>query len=559
MRLTLTRVILTFGLVVFAGLLAVISSSVFGLSQLKIGGPLYGQLKLESDLIADILPPPEYVIEAHLEALMALREPELLAKHRSRIMKLKADYDERHEFWQKSSLEEPLKSLLVVDSDREVVKFWNVLEQQLLPAIERGDEAAKTAAYLQLNRAYSAHREIIDDIVKRATDLNNSIEAATSGRATILTWLVWGISGLVLLVFLAGLAGVIRGVIRPIVSMTEVMSRLAQGDRTISVPGVERQDEVGAMARALQVFRDNALNVDSLESERSQKAQVEAERKATVQRMADEFDTAIGRIVEAVTSASSELEQAAGRLNGAAETTDRLAQTVASASQDASSSAQSAAAACKQIASSVHQIGRQAQQSQEISQAAVRQAKETNERIGVLSQAADRIGEVVKLINAVAAQTNLLALNATIEAARAGEAGRGFAVVASEVKALAAQTAKATEEISDQIAQMQSATAQSVSAIQTIGGTISEICDISESIAVAVEQQGEATAEIARSVQHAAEGALRVSASIEQVSQGAAETDHASAHVHELSSSLLSESKHLKIEVGKFSGMVRAA
>ncbi|ABE38975.1 chemotaxis sensory transducer [Rhodopseudomonas palustris BisB5] len=559
MRPKLSRVILIFGLVVFAGLVAVIASSVYGLSQLKIGGPLYAQLKLQNDLVADILPPPEYVIEAHLEALMALREPSELFTHRDRIVKLKADYNERHEFWQKSALEEPLKKELVVDSDREVSKFWNVLERQLLPAIEQGDEAAKSAAYKQLFQAYAAHREIIDDIVKRATDLNTSVEASTAERATILTWLVWGISGVVLLVFFAGLAGVIRGVIRPIVGMTDVMSRLAHGDRNIEVPGVDRRDEVGAMARALQVFRDNALNVDSLETERDQKVLAETERKAAMQQIANEFDTAIGRIVDAVTTASSELEHAAGRLNGAAETTDHLAQSATTVSQESSSNAQSAASACKQIATSVLEIAQQAQQSQEISQAAVRQAEETNGRIAELSHAADRIGEVIKLINAVAAQTNLLALNATIEAARAGEAGRGFAVVASEVKALAAQTAKATEEISEQIAQMQTATAQSVAAIQTIGGTITEICGISESIAAAVEQQGEATAGIARSVQHAADGAMQVSTSMEKIGHGAAETDQASVHVHKLSSSLLSESKHLKIEVEKFSEMVRAA
>jgi methyl-accepting chemotaxis protein len=559
MRTTLSRVILSFGLVVFAGLLAVIGSSTYGLSQLKIGGPLYAQLKLDSDLIADVLPPPEYVVEAHLEALLALREPAQLSKRRDRIVKLKADYDERHEFWRKSALEESLKNELVVESDREVTKFWNVLQNQLLPAIARDEEDGKSTAYAALSQAYTAHRVIIDDIVKRATDRSTATEAATAERARLLSWAVWGISGAVLLTFFAGLAGVIRGVIRPIVGMTDVMSRLAQGDRNIEVPGVDRQDEVGAMARALQVFRDNALNVDNLEIERNQKEQAESERKAAMQQIADEFDTAIGRIVEVVTTASSELEQAAGRLNGAAETTDRLAQSVTTVSQDSSSSAQTAAAACKQIATSVLEIAQQAQQSQQISQAAVRQAQETNGRIAELSQAADRIGEVVKLINAVAAQTNLLALNATIEAARAGEAGRGFAVVASEVKALASQTAKATEEISDQIAQMQTATAQSVAAIQTIGGTITEICGISESIATAVEQQGEATAEIARSVQHAAEGAMQVSTSMAQVSHGAAETDHASAHVHDLSSSLLSESKHLKIEVRRFSEKVRAA
>ncbi len=252
--------------------------------------------------------------------------------------------------------------------------------------------------------------------------------------------------------------------------MTGVMTRLAAGGLDTEIPSLNRSDEVGAMARAVQVFKENALRVQAMESEQAGlKQQAEEDRKIAMGRVADGFEQTIGKIVEAVSSASSEIVLAAGSLTKTAETTHQLTATAASASDLSSANVQSAAAASEQMAASVTEIGRQVQESEQITHAAVRQAEQTNARISDLSKSAGRIGEVVKLIAAVAEQTNLLALNATIEAARAGEAGRGFAVVASEVKALAAQTAKATEEIGTQITQMQSATQQSVAAIQEIG------------------------------------------------------------------------------------------
>lgn len=559
MQLKISRVVLAFGLMISVGLCAIIGVSVYGLSQLKVGGPLYDKLKLDADLVADILPPPEYIIESYLEVTLAMRDPASLTRHRERLVQLKKDYDDRHAYWLTSPLDTVLKDRLVKDSHRQVGMFWNLLDRQLLPAIERGDTAAQTAAYAQLSAAYQAHREIVDDIVKGANASSAATEVATAGRVGTLTALLWGISALVLVMFAIGLAGIVKSVVQPIVRMTDVMSRLARGDLAIAVPGVERGDEVGAMARAVQVFRDNALRVDTMESERNVKARAEADRRTAMQGLADRFDAAVGRIVGAVANASSELEQAARQLIGSADTTGRLAGAVSDASHQSASCAQMAAAACREMALSVQEISRQVQQSREISQAAVEQAEQTNERISHLAQSADRIGEVIKLINAIAAQTNLLALNATIEAARAGDAGRGFAVVASEVKALAAQTAKATDEITGQIAQIQTATAESVSAIHVIGGTIAQLRGISGTIAAAVEQQGAATEEIARSVQQAADGATGMSSSIADLGCGATETGNAADHVHRLSSALHDESNHLKIEVERFSATVRAA
>ena len=549
-----------FGLVTAVGLGAVVFTGIYALSDVKVGGPLYDQIKLGNDLVADILPPPEYVIESYLEATLALNNPAELAARRDRLKQLKKEYDERREFWSKSDLNPAIKAKLIDESHREVQRFWTAIEQVFLPALAKADMATAAKSYSEVTAAYLAHRALIDEIVKNANDDNAAIEAAATQRVNTFAKVLWSISGLVFLIIGGGIFGVGLGVIRPMTRMTDVMACLAGGKLDTQIPSLNRGDEVGAMARAVQVFRENALRVQAMESEQAGlKQKAEEDRKAAMNEVADGFEHAIGKIVEAVSSASSEIEFAAGSLTKVAETNRNLTATAASASDRSSANVQSAAAASEEMASSVTEIGRQVQQSEKITHAAVRQAEQTNERISELSQSAGRIGEVVKMIAAVAEQTNLLALNATIEAARAGEAGRGFAVVASEVKALAAQTAKATEEIGAQITQMQSATQQSVSAIKEIGTTIGQISEISTVIAAAVEEQGAATQEIARNVQQAAQGTIQVGNSIADVGSGAANTEAAAEQVHGFARSLSIEGNHLKLEVERFLTTIRAA
>ena len=560
LRITISRAIFAFGALTVVGLLAVILASNYALSQLKVGGPLYSKIKLGNDLIADILPPPEYIIEAYLEATLARQDPSTVAARRDRLAQLKKEYDERHEFWKTSDLEPVNKARLVEKSHKEVQRFWNVLEQSFLPALAKADTAQATKSYTEIAAAYTAHRAVIDEIVKQATDDNAAAEAEATGRVQWFTILLWSISAFVFLVVGAGIAGVAKGVIRPITRMTGAMQRLANGEMESEIPSLGRKDEVGAMASALQVFKENSLRVQAMESAHAKQAkQAEADRKAGMLQVADGFEQAVGRIIRTVSSASSNIEAAAGSLTKTAETTQELSATVAVVSEQSSSSVRSAAAASEEMASSVAEIGRQVQQSQAIAQAAVAQAEQTNVRIAELSQSASRIGEVIKMITAVAEQTNLLALNATIEAARAGDAGRGFAVVASEVKALSAQTAKATEEIAAQVTQMQSATEHSVSAIKEIGATIGQISEISTAIAAAVDQQGASTQEIARNVQQAAQGATQVTGGIADVNRGAADTGAAAGQVHGLAVSLLAESNHLSTEVESFLQTIRVA
>jgi methyl-accepting chemotaxis protein len=350
------------------------------------------------------------------------------------------------------------------------------------------------------------------------------------------------------------------GVAGPIRAVVELLKQLAGGKYDLDVHGTERADEVGDVARTALVFKENGLAKIRMEQQQKEaEARVAAQRRADMLQLADGFERAVGEIVETVASASTELEASASTLTSTAERSQELATVVSAASEEASTNVQSVASATEELSSSVNEISRQVQESARMASEAVQQAKTTNDRVGELSKAAARIGDVVELINTIAGQTNLLALNATIEAARAGEAGRGFAVVASEVKALAEQTAKATGEISQQISGIQGATQVSVHAIREISGTIERLSEISSTIAAAVEEQGAATQEISRNVQQAAEGTQQVSSNITSVQRGATETGSASSQVLTSAQMLSGDSNRLKVEVAKFLTSVRAA
>jgi methyl-accepting chemotaxis protein len=347
---------------------------------------------------------------------------------------------------------------------------------------------------------------------------------------------------------------------RPIRRIGDVLLELAGGNKAVAIPFTERGDEVGDNARAARTFKDNLIRIEQMEAEqKNQEAIAAAQRKAEMIKLANAFENAVGGIVNSVSSASHQLEAAAGMLSGTAEQTQQLSGMVAAASEEASTNVGAVASAAEEMSASVVEISRQVHDSSRIADEAVKQAERTDSRINELMMAAGRIGDVVGLITAIAEQTNLLALNATIEAARAGESGRGFAVVASEVKALAAQTARATDEIGAQIAGMQTATQDSVGAIKEIGATITRISDISTTIAATIEEQGAATSEIARNVSEAAKGTAEVAEKITEVNRGASATGTASAQVLASARSLSVQSSNLKVEVENFLNTVRAA
>jgi methyl-accepting chemotaxis protein len=448
-----------------------------------------------------------------------------------------------------------------------------------------GEFTEKWTAYLKLQRLMSesalaekgvdllkaddaAARPAFDEVLKvidADVDLNDRGAAASTADARATYSAAWTTTiGLGAVSVLLGVAAVLFVTLRiaaGLAGLNRALGQMAGGDLAVVIPGARRNDEIGDMAKNVATIRANceATAKHEAEMQAAQERRAATERKAVMHRLADDFEAAVGEIIETVSSASTELEASASTLTATAERAQSLATVVAAASEEASTNVQSVASATEEMSSSITEISRQVQDSARIAGEAVDQARHTNERVEALSKAASRIGDVVELINTIAGQTNLLALNATIEAARAGEAGRGFAVVASEVKALAEQTAKATGEIGQQIAGIQSATHESVDAIQTIGSTIGKMSEISSTIASAVEEQGAATREISRNVQQAAMGTHEVSSNICNVQHGATDTGSASAQVLSAAQLLSRDSNRLKLEVGKFLNTVRAA
>ena len=365
-------------------------------------------------------------------------------------------------------------------------------------------------------------------------------------------------AGSVILAVLLTLLG--ASIIRPLGRLGRVMGYLSAGRLDAEVADGGRTDEIGQMAEAVQVFKDNAIEKARLEEEQAAAAQrAEEDKRRALNDLANRFEGQVKEIVDGVSSAATEMQATAQQMSSTAEETSRQSSAVAAASEQASANVQTVAATAEELSASITEIGRQVVQSARIAGNAVNEAESTNETVQGLSEAASKIGEVVDLINDIAGQTNLLALNATIEAARAGEAGKGFAVVAQEVKNLANQTAKATEEISAQIGSVQEETNDAVGAIEKIRGIIGEVNDIATTISSAVEEQGVSTQEIARNVQQAAQGTQNVSDNIESVNRAAGETGTASGQVLGASKEMARQAENLRGEVERFLAEVRAA
>jgi methyl-accepting chemotaxis protein len=386
-------------------------------------------------------------------------------------------------------------------------------------------------------------------------------EATTANDAAISASVRFGLVIAAIAATLGALIGftVTRSITRPVAGMTQAMGTLAGGDTTVEIPARGRKDEIGRMAAAVQVFKENMLETDRLRQEQeAAKQRSEAERRQAMLDLAAKFESSVGGVVEAVSAAAAELQSTAESMSATAEETSRQSTVVAAASEQTTQNVQTVASATEELSASIGEIGNQVTESNRIVGEAVRQASETTAQVQSLSEAAQRIGDVVRLINDIAGQTNLLALNATIEAARAGEAGKGFAVVASEVKTLATQTAKATDEIAGQVRAIQEATSSSAQAIDAITQTIGRVNEISTTIASAVEQQGAATQEISRNVQQAAQGTTEVSSNIGGVTRAAQDTGAAATQVLGAATELGKNGALLKAQVEEFLRTVRA-
>jgi methyl-accepting chemotaxis protein len=428
-------------------------------------------------------------------------------------------------------------------------------------AVVRRGEAYKGPAMLFSQRYYTAYHPIFDGAGKTIGLLFVGIPMAQlDGMLTHAISMMAIAACFAALLILIVTMVVVGRITKPLKSVTGSITAIAAGDLEVRVHHHERHDEIGAIARTIRVFRNNAIERKQLEEEKAgNEARAAEQRRADQGRFVSEFQAAIGGVIDNLMNSSRQFEQVAARLTQTARSTASLSGQSADASEQASQHVRTAAAASDELASSITDIGRRVHESNDIASDAVKQAAATNQRMTDLTKAGDRIGDVVKLITSIAEQTNLLALNATIEAARAGDAGRGFAVVAQEVKALAGQTAKATDEISGHIANMQTATQESVEAIKAIGLTIARISDIATTISAAVEQQGAATQNIAQSVQAAAKWTSEVATNIGHVARDAGETGQASDEMLKSAQTLSGESLHLKSEVGRFLDSMKAA
>jgi methyl-accepting chemotaxis protein len=436
--------------------------------------------------------------------------------------------------------------------ERELATYRDTLAQSTIAPAQKGDRAASEKGYLANQKIYQPVMTAADALIElnqKGADASTNLARHDYGVAVTVIILCAGVSLVLALLSYLVLA---RTVVAPIGRITDTMRVLADNRLETAIPETARADEIGQMAAALQVFKDHMVEAETLRATQASETEQRLARSRLVEQLVAEFDASISEVIRTVTQSSGSLETTARAMSSTADSTNSRVTMVSAAAEEASANVQTVAAAAEQLSGSINEIGRQVAESASFAEQATHQAEATDSQIAGLSEAAARIGDVVSLINDIASQTNLLALNATIEAARAGDAGKGFAVVAGEVKTLANQTARATDEISAKVVEMQAATAQSVEAVKAIGRTISRIAEISTGIAAAVDQQNAATGEIARNVHQAAAGTAEVSSSIVEVARGAAEVGGASSEVLGAAGQLTRNAETLRSQVDGF-------
>jgi methyl-accepting chemotaxis protein len=562
MQLRISRLILAASLLLLATMVAATGIVTVGINQIKVHGPVYNNIKNTNDLTADILPPPLYLVETFLTVLQLneAQQSDAARELEEHLGQLRKDMAEREAYWAKEALAPDLRETLTGGVLPTAHRVFAAIDERFLPALHRADRPAIAAALTEISTLYAAHRAAVDTLVKST---NAAVDQAESDAATA-EWrymaAIYGMLGFAAVTAIL-VAWTLRALVaRPIVAMTGAMRGLAANDLSVAVPAQARSHEIAAMASAVQVFKESLIETERLRTERdAEQRRAAGRQRAAMAELAAGFETTIGGIVDGVAAHAAELRATADSMSTTSSATSRQSATVASAADEAARNVQSVAGATEELSASIQEIAAQVDSSSAMIKAAVSEAGRTDAQVQELASAAEKIGDVVSLINDIASQTNLLALNATIEAARAGEAGKGFAVVASEVKSLANQTAKATEDIAQQVKMIQDSTHGSVAAIRGIAETIGKVSETAAAIAAAVEEQGSATREIARSLTEAARGTSEVTATIGEVDRATQEAGAAASQVLGAAGALAETSATLRRQIGTFLAEIRAA
>jgi methyl-accepting chemotaxis protein len=522
-----------FGLTVAVGIIVALGVSITATTVLRVGGPIYDRIVLGKDLIGDILPPPEYVLEAYLETTQAMQDPTALGAATKKLQQLHKDYDDRKAYWAGSGLPSNLKDILTTKSDSEVQKFWSAVEGRLLPSLKRGDKAGADAAYADAKTAYKAHRALIDELVTGATTFNSQMEQLASllnwaaligiGVAVLsVMWLLW-----------RGIRSFRTDAVDPVVEITETISKLAAGNLEVSTTFGNRDDEVGLMAKAIEVFRTNALQAEAQRAEQDEYRADQAEivgRAAEQQKLVVEglarrlhalaegnLDSNIGEFfpeeykrlrmdfnqaISELSSALTEIRDSSNNVAAAASELGNGASELARRAEHQAATLEETAAAHDEITATVAKTLKIAKETSTVVSAAKVRAEGSRHvvsdaiaAISTIEQSSREISQIIGVIDEIAFQTNLLALNAGVEAARAGDAGRGFAVVAQEVRALSQRSSAAAKQIRELITGAEKAVGEGVKLVGATGVTLNQIVDEVSDIAARVQQIAASSAE----------------------------------------------------------------